>query len=86
MSKIKVRKPNGEIVEIPLGSTINIGGGGGSCECEPVIVDQTFSPTSENPQSGVAVQQAIEQSIGDVSSALEELHAYATSLAGGSAQ
>lgn len=81
MSKIKVRKPNGAIVEIPLGSTINIGGGGSD-----ITVDQTFSPTSENPQSGIAVNQAIAEQIGEISSALDELHSYATSLAGGSGE
>ena len=75
MSKIKVKKPNGTIVEIPLGSTINIGGGGSD-----ITVDQTFSPTSENPQSGIAVNQAIAEQIGDISAALDELHAYAVSL------
>ena len=78
MSKIKVKKPNGAIVEIPLGSTINIG--------SDITVDQTFSPTSENPQSGIAVNQAIAEQIGEISSALEELHSYATSLAGGGSQ
>lgn len=72
MSKIKVKKPNGSIVEIPLGSTINIG--------SDITVDQTFSPTSENPQSGIAVNQAIAEQIGEISSALDQLHEYAIAL------
>lgn len=77
--KIRVKKPNGEIVEIPLGSTINIGG-------SYITVDQTYNPISQNPQSGIAVNQAIAEQIGEISSALDELHTYATSLAGGGSQ
>lgn len=54
---------------------------GDSCDCE---VDTEYSPESENAQSGKAVAQAIanlsEEMIGDISAALDELHAYAVSL------
>ena len=50
-----------------------------------IEVDQTYIPTSENAQSGKAVAEAISQSIGDISTALDELHAYAQSLVVGGA-
>lgn len=53
-------------------------GGGGS-----VTVDQTYNPDSENAQSGKAVAQAINGAIGDISTAFDELHAYAQALISG---
>ena len=54
----------------------NAFGGGGA-------VDQTYNPESANAQSGKAVSEAIEQSIGDISTALDELHIYAQALING---
>lgn len=45
--------------------------------------DIDFNPESNNAQSGIAVAQAIEQSIGDISTALDELHIYAQALING---
>ena len=53
-------------------------GGGGS-----VTVDQNYNPESENAQSGKAVAQAINGAIGDISTAFDELHAYAQALISG---
>ena len=72
MTIMKVKQQDGTIVNVPLGGQ--------------TIVDQTYSATSTNAQSGIAVAQAIEQALGEISSALEELHSYATSLAGGGSQ
>lgn len=42
------------------------GGGGGS-----VTVDQEYNPESKNAQSGIAVAQAIANSLGDTETALD---------------
>ena len=44
----------------------NLGGGGGG----NINVDQTYNPESENAQSGKAVAEAIEQTIGNVNTVL----------------
>ena len=48
-----------------------------------VKADQSYNPKSENAQSGIAVEQALNEKIGDIETALDELHAYAQSLYGG---
>jgi hypothetical protein len=53
----------------------NIGG-------SSVIVDQTYNPESKNAQSGKAVAEAI----GDIETALDELHNYAQALINGGAE
>lgn len=40
------------------------------------IVDQVYSSTSKNAQSGIAVAEAISDAVGDISSALDSIIAY----------
>lgn len=54
MTIMKVKQQDGTIVNVPLGGQ--------------TIVDQTYSATSTNAQSGIAVAQAIEQALGDLPS------------------
>ena len=46
-------------------------------------VDKTYNPQSENPQSGKAVAEAINEKLGDIETALDELHNYAQAIIGG---
>lgn len=47
------------------------------------VTDQTYNPTSENAQSGVAVAEAIELAIGDIETALDSIIAIQESFIGG---
>lgn len=40
---------------------------------EKLAIDQTFSETSEKPQSGIAVAQAISKTVGNINSILSTL-------------
>lgn len=60
--------------DMPDGYNIQIDPSG-----EVLVVDQTFSPTSGNPQSGKAVAEAI----GNIEVVLDELHSYAQALING---
>ena len=55
------------------------GTGGGS----DVIVDQEYNPESENAQSGKAVAQAINSTIGDIETALDSIIDIQNGLIGG---
>lgn len=46
-------------------------------------VDNTFDPTSKNPQSGKAVAQAINSTVGDIETALDGIIAIQNSFIGG---
>ena len=48
-------------------------------EINKIVVDQTYSPTSENAQSGVAIAGVI----GDIETALDNIIAIQNSLIGG---
>ena len=56
------------------------GGGGGS-----VTVDQEYNPESKNAQSGIAVAQAIANSLGVVEIALDNIIAIQNTFIGGEA-
>lgn len=45
--------------------------------------DQSYNPTSENPQSGKAVREAIKMTMGDIVAALDEIIAIQNSVLGG---
>lgn len=45
----------------------------GDISISKVMVDQEYNPESENAQSGIAVAEAIDGSVGDINNALEEL-------------
>jgi hypothetical protein len=55
------------------------GQGGGS----DITVDQTYNPESENAQSGKAVAQAINSTVGDIETALDGIIAIQNSFIGG---
>lgn len=61
-------------------------GGGGSCNCDPsdLTIDQDFSPLSPNPQSGVAVAQALAPVWDNVNAINESLTTIDDSLSGNS--
>lgn len=69
----------GNTTTTPINPDAFSGGGGGS----DIKVDQTYNPESENAQSGIAVAQAINGAVGDISTAFDELHAYAQALISG---
>ena len=50
---------------------------------DAAVIDQTYSTTSENAQSGVAVAQAIEQTVGNIETALDNIIAIQENLIGG---
>lgn len=57
MALMKIKREDGKM------AFVNLGG-----QSESVVVDQTYSATSTNAQSGIAVAQAIEQVLGDLPS------------------
>ena len=50
---------------------------------ENAVTDQTYNPQSENAQSGIAVAEAINESVGDIETALDNIIAIQNSLIGG---
>lgn len=48
-----------------------------------IDVDQDYDPISKNPQSGTAVKQAIDESLGDIDAALDVIIARQASIIGG---
>jgi hypothetical protein len=50
-------------------NAISTSGGGGGAG----VIDQTYNPTSKNAQSGVAVAEAIEQTVGDINTVLSSV-------------
>lgn len=46
-------------------------------------VDKEYDPESDNPQSGKAVAQALDELVGDIGAAIDELKDYANGLIGG---
>ncbi len=61
MSILKVKNKNGEWVEI-----IAIKGADG----KDAVTDQKYDPKSQNAQSGIAVEEAIANSIGNIETIL----------------
>ena len=57
---------------------VNIKGRNG----KDAIIDQTYNPTSENAQSGIAVAEAV----GDIDTALDNIIAIQNSLIGGDSE
>lgn len=71
------------IIHCEYNKDINSFKGGAAAE-----VDQVYDPESEKAQSGKALEpvfQEIKEEIGDIDSALDELHAYAQALVSGGA-
>lgn len=50
------------------------------------VIDQVYSPTSENAQSGKAVAEAITQVVGDIETALDNIIAIQRELIGGDSE
>ena len=69
-----------KVLNADFGTVFTVNEGGGS-----ITVDQTYNPKSKNAQSGIAVAEAINESVGDIETALDELHTYAQSLISGGA-
>ena len=76
--KTRINELQNEIDD--LEEQVNNGGTGGGGS---IAVDQDYLPESSNAQSGIAVSQAINESVGDINTALDEIIALQEALIGG---